>query len=156
MKQGPSPLLWIAAALVLSALTSFFVAQFATRGAGHVHSGARGDSGRDFHEWLHAELKITPEQEESLAPIESNFETQRVLLLDRIHVAGQNLASTLEENPEDTASINISLEEINSAQGELQRVTIAHFLEMKRHLSPSQAALLLQWTRESITHDHRH
>ncbi len=153
MKQGPSPLLWIVAAVVLSALTSYFVARFAAPQSFHPSTERGSDAARDFHQWLHAELRISPEQEKALAPIESSFELRRIVLLERIRVAGRTLASTLEGNPDDAASIENSLREINSAQGELQQVMIAHFLDMKKHLSPSQATLLLQWTRESITHD---
>jgi len=153
MKQGPSPILWIVAAVVLSAFTSFFVAQFAASKTGRGQSDLLTKSSPDFHEWLHAELEITPEQEKALSKIETSFERDRIELLERIRVAGQSLASTLEAKPDDSASINNCLREINSAQGELQQVMIAHFLDMKEHLSPSQATRLLQWTRESITHD---
>lgn len=153
MKQGPSPILWIVAAVALSALTSYFVARYAATTSSPARTVEGSTQTTDFHQWLHAELRISPEQEKALAPIESNFELRRMVLLERIRVAGQTLASTLEGNPDDAASIEESLREINGAQGELQQVMIAHFLDMKKHLSPSQATLLLQWTRESITHD---
>lgn len=153
-------LAWPLAAVALSALTAFAVARRTTSGHAHVHhhhhDSVVGAEGGTFHDWLHEKLAITPEQEKRLAPLEAAYAQARLRLLARIDASGRLLADALSTSPTDGAAIDAALSEIHAAQSELQRLTIGHFLEMKEHLSPDQAEKLLQWTRESITHEHRH
>ncbi|MBP6784189.1 MAG: periplasmic heavy metal sensor [Verrucomicrobiales bacterium] len=153
MNHRLKPVCWTVAAIALSALTSFLVARAAGRTTSHSHSAATGNEGGTFHDWLHSQLKITAEQESLLAPIEADYGGRRTALLRRIQNGGQGLSAALGENPVEPTGIEAALTEIHSAQGELQRLTIEHFLKMKEHLSPDQSDRLLQWTRESITHD---
>lgn len=142
--------------MVLAGLTAYVVArQTAHHHEDHAHDHPRDSSGDAFHEWLHSQLEITVEQEKQLAPIEERYTTHRGMILDRIETAGHELAAVLEKAPVDRPAVDAALEKIHEAQGELQQVTIGHFLEMKEALSPEQAAKLLRWTRESITHEHR-
>ena len=157
MKSTQKPFFWTASAVALAGLTAYVVArQTAHHHDGHVHEASPHDSSGDaFHEWLHEQLEITPEQEETLAPIERSYADSRAELLGRIGESGHRLAAALEHAPVDRAAVDAALGEIHEAQGRLQELTIGHFLEMKEALSPEQAAKLLQWTRESITHEHQ-
>lgn len=150
MSHRLGPFLWTIAAVTLSAVTAFLVAKASV--AMHSHDHSTESTGGTFHEWLHSQLDITREQEIRLAPIETVYADQRKEILTRIQKAGENLATALETEPTGSAAIHDALAKIHDAQGELQRVTIEHFLKMKEHLSPEQSQLLLQWTRESITH----
>ncbi len=154
MSHRLGPLLWTITAVLLSAATAFFVAR--TSLPGHSHDHRTENTGGTFHDWLHSQLEITPEQEERLAPIETVYADQRKAILQRIQQAGENLAAALESEPAGGPVIDDALTAIHDAQGELQRVTIEHFLMMKEHLSPEQSQRLLQWTRESITHHDEH
>lgn len=151
------PLFWTAIAVALSAATAWVVARSAMPDHHHSHAPASSpDAGETFHDWLHTQLEITPEQEAQLAPIEVAYAEQRKELLQRIQQAGQDLSTALASTPVGSDSLNEALAAIHDAQGELQRVTIEHFLKMKEHLSPEQSRRLLQWTRESITHHDGH
>lgn len=154
MSHRLGPLLWTITAVTLSAVTAFLVAKASV--SRHSHNHRTESTGGTFHDWLHSQLDITPEQEVRLAPIETIYADQRNAILPRIQQAGENLATALESEPAGSAAIHDALTEIHEAQGELQRVTIEHFLTMKEHLSPEQSQLLLQWTRESITHHDDH
>jgi nickel and cobalt resistance protein CnrR len=149
------PLFWTAIAVALSAATAWVVARSAMPDHHHSHAPASSpDAGETFHDWLHARLEITPEQEARLAAIEVAYADQRKELLQRIQQAGQDLSAALARTPVGGEALNEALATIHDAQGELQRVTIEHFLKMREHLSPEQSQRLLQWTRESITlHD---
>lgn len=156
MNASQKPFFWTAAAVVLAGVTAYVVArQTAHHHDDHVHAHPREASGDAFHEWLHSQLEITPEQEKQLAPIEQSYAQKRGALLARIESAGHDLAAVLEKVPVDRPAVDAALGNIHEAQGELQQVTIGHFLEMKEALSPEQAAKLLRWTRESITHEHQ-
>ncbi len=140
------------ATVALSALIAFAVAR-QVADAEHGHD-ANADHGDSFHAWLHEQLEISPEQERQLAPIEHAYNESRGELQRRINAAGNELAGALEDPEARRANLDAALAEIRAAQGELQGLTIHHFLEMKNHLSPEQAGKLLQWTRESIVHEH--
>ena len=150
------PLLWTIAAVALSAVTAFLVARATMTGQFRSPEAATVSAGGTFHDWLHSQLQITPDQEVSLAPIELTFVRQRMEILQQIQEAGKNLAAALESEPADSAAITEALAAIHDEQGHLQRITIEHFLKMKEHLSPDQSQRLLQWTRESITHHDGH
>lgn len=158
MKPAPHLISWTLLAVALSAVTAFLVVRFASPPAVHHHGNAGGHDphGPDdsFHAWLHERLAITPEQESKLAPIENAYERNRALIASRISEGGRNLAEALGKGPVDRTAVDLALGDIHAAQGDLQRLTIGHFLEMKEHLTEEQAGQLLQWTRESITHDH--
>jgi nickel and cobalt resistance protein CnrR len=156
MSHRLRPLLWTIAAIALSAATAFLVARVAMSDHDHSHDQATEQQGGTFHDWLHSQLEITPEQERRLAPIEEAYAGQREEILSRIHLAGQDLSAALSESSVGSPAINDALAAIHDAQGELQRTTIEHFLKMKEHLSPEQSRHLLQWTRESITHHDDH
>lgn len=149
---------WTLLAVFLSAATALLVVRVASPSSDHHHgsTGGHDPHGPDdsFHAWLHEKLAITPEQESKLAPIEEAYERNRDLLANRISEGGRNLAEALGKAPVDRTAVDLALGDIHAAQGDLQRLTIGHFLEMKEHLSKEQAGQLLQWTRESITHDH--
>lgn len=152
MTGSPSPMFWMTATIALSALTAFVVARkVADPTDGRARDG--GNHGDAFHTWLHEQLKITPEQEHQLAPIEQAYADQRNVLQERIGESGRKLADALENPEAKREQLDAALAEIRAAQGELQGVTIHHFLEMKEHLSPEQAGKLLQWTRESIINE---
>jgi len=156
LNPSQKPLFWTATAIVLAALTAYWVARWTAQHHGdHVHGGPEDHSRDAFHEWLHSQLEITPEQESLLAPVERGYTAKRQELLQVVEEAGHQLAASLERSPVDRPDVDAALEKIHNAQGQLQQVTIGHFLEMKEALSPEQAASLLRWTRESITHEHR-
>ncbi|MEX2579993.1 MAG: periplasmic heavy metal sensor [Verrucomicrobiales bacterium] len=147
----------IAAAIVLSAATSFFVArQFSPPPEGHRHRDSPAAGNDAFHEWMHANLEITEEQEAALRPVEADYRERRGALLSRIEEAGVVLAHAFESDDPESRPLQEALDEIHAAQGALQRLTLEHFFEMKRHLSPEQTERLLKWTHDSITHEHGH
>ncbi len=157
MNPALRPFAWTVAAVALSALTAYVVAR---RTAGHrhdhhhSHDAPVGPEGGTFHDWLHQQLEITPEQEQRLAPLEAAYAEKRAELLARIDTSTHRLADAIDASPTDRAGVDAALAEIQAAQGELQRLTIGHFLEKKEYLSPEQAEKLLRWTRESIAHEH--
>lgn len=147
------PLLWLLLVVVLSAATSYTVSRFSLPAPGQDH---RETAAPSFHVWMHRNLDITPEQEARLAPFENEFNEKEVVLKTRIRSAGTVLAHALEEDSTGSPEFEQALLDTQAAQGELQRLTLQHFLDMKQHLSPAQAKKLLEWTHDSILHEHSH
>lgn len=141
------------ATIVASALVSLLVVKLAAP-KNHSH---RPHSTEDFHDWVHANLKLSNEQKEAMASSETTFEEKKHSLEQRILQAGGILAHSMEEGHEsDAEPFQNALRDLNLAQGELQQLTMRHFLEMQRHLSPSQSEQMLGWVHDSIVHQHSH
>lgn len=136
--------LWVAATVVVAGITSFAVSRI-----GHRHPGPE----HDLHRWMHEQLRITPEQEKSMAPAEQAFETERARLRQDIAEAGRALADAVRDGKAGSPEIEAALERLGAAQAKLQRVTLDHFFAMKDHLGPDQAEKLLQWTHDSLLPD---
>lgn len=107
-------------------------------------------SEQSFHQWLHANLKITEAQHRELAPFEQAFEAERVRLRQEIRLAGDDLATAIRSGSRQSPAVTRALDRLHGAQGQLQRATLDHFFIMKEHLSPDQAARLVQWTQDNI------
>ena len=121
--------------------------------AAHSHDdGAAHEHGEgDFHAWVHAHLRTTPDQNEALAPHERAYETLRVELREKIHAAGRELAEAIRrENDAASPTLALALSRLHQSQGELQRATLDHFFTMKQHLSPEQAELMRLWTHDRL------
>ncbi|MCB1063981.1 MAG: periplasmic heavy metal sensor [Verrucomicrobiae bacterium] len=114
-----------------------------------------GNSEAHFHEWLHQNLEISPEQEELLMPFEMKFETDRQECRAKIEAAGTALAAAIRSSTNaKSPEVEAALQQLIAEQGELQRLTLEHFFAMKQHLSPEQGEKLLHWTHDSITDGH--
>lgn len=140
-----SPLTRILGVVLIAGLTAFLVSRFAP--SLDKEATAASD---DFHHWVHENLHLNQAQHEALAPIESAYESERRLLASDIKAAGRKLADLLRTDTATPAEIDAALADLNLAQAELRRVTLHHFLAMKEHLDPEQAAQLLDWTHDRI------
>ena len=147
---------WMIAAMLFSVLLAGGTATLVTDWVLHRHgeSHAHDHAEPDFHAWMHEHLDITPEQHAMLEPIEAEFEQQRVQWRGEIRTAGQEVAAAISEANVNDARLKTALERLNKAQGELQRLTLEHFFAMKRHLRPTQAKKLLEWTHDSLAREH--
>lgn len=145
-------ILWSMGTVCLAAIVSFFVARETldrskpSPGSGHSEKG--------FHDWLHENLAITPEQEALLLPYELAFEKDRDRLRRDIELAGQSLAVAIRDFDAGSTQVIEARKRLTTLQGELQQATLDHFFAMKEHLTQEQGAKLLQWTQDSITHGH--
>ncbi len=146
-------IIWSLATIVLAAAISIFVAKKTTQRQPHHHHHHGGHE--DFHQWLHDNLKITPEQETILRPQEEAFESERQALQQKIKSAGKTLAGAIQSSAPDSPDVLKAHEALLAAQGELQRATLKHFFTMKSHLSEEQGQKLLDWTHDSLIHGHR-
>ena len=121
---------WLLISAVFSAVLAGGTAWFVTDWVLHRHgeSHAHDQTEPDFHAWMHEHLDITPEQHEILEPIEAEFEEQRVRLRGEIRAAGLEVAAAIGEATVNDARLKSALERLNNSQGDLQRMTLEHFL----------------------------
>ena len=148
-------MVFVALVLGAAAGSAFLAARLASHRheAEHSHSEA---SEKDFHAYLHANLKPTPEQTAVLEPLEAEYEKERLRLRGEIDKASRELAERIKAGTRGAPEVEGALARLHGLQGELQRKTLDHFFEMKEHLDASQAALLLKLTHDSILDKHDH
>ena len=107
--------------------------------------GAHREAGSaaDYHQWLHAQLGISEEQNAALHPIEEDFEQKRNALTEQIREANAELGDAMQEDKAKTPRVEAILARIHAAQKAIQEETIHHFFEMKPHLTEAQFEKLL-------------
>jgi Spy/CpxP family protein refolding chaperone len=143
VKRPAAFALWALATIVLAGGTSMLVHRV---GRSHSHREA------DFHQWMHRNLQLTPQQHDALEPAEQRFAERQAALRSEISDAGRALAVAIRSGDADSPEIVAALDRLNNAQAELQRATLKHFFEMKEQLDPEQAEKLRQWTHDRLLH----
>ena len=142
-------LLWLLATIAVAALTAWSVTQRVPPAPTDPHPADHAGTPPSLHEWMHQQLELSPGQHAALDPLESSYETERVRLRQLIRQLGSELANGIRDSAPDAAII-AAQEKLHAAQGQLQQATLRHFIEMKQHLTPAQAARLAAWTHDSI------
>lgn len=102
------------------------------------------------HDWVHSRLKLSPEQERALKPIEARYAVQRSRLERNLHLANVALADAIQRDRGESENVLHAIEEIHARMGELQKVTIGHIFEMQDVLTPEQYDALLRMTAEAL------
>lgn len=107
----------------------------------------------DPHQWLHEQLNITSEQDTKLEPIEAKFAKRKRALEAEIHKANRELATAINEDGNYSVRVKQSVDKIQAAMGELQKVTLEHLFEMHSVLTPEQRTKLNSLTTDALTHN---
>ena len=145
-------ILWSLATVCLAGVVSYFVARETMQHS--KDASTEGHSEQGFHDWLHENLEITPQQEKLLLSHELTYEKDRSRIRQEIEATGRELADAIRSFDAGSAEVTAAREQLAKLQGELQKVTLDHFFAMKEHLNEEQGAKLLRWTHDSIINGH--
>lgn len=104
----------------------------------------------DYHDWIHAELGMTAEQERHFLPYEQQYEQTKRHLTEVIRLANQELALAISEDRTNSLRVQNAVRRIHEAMGQLQQATLQHIFEMKEVLQPEQYDRLIELTREAL------
>jgi len=104
-----------------------------------------------LHEFVHREMGLTPEQEAKLERLEQAFAVRRRVREAELRSANAELAAAIQARHEYSPEVQASVERFHHAMGELQKETIVHVLEMRRVLTPEQAAKFDARVAEALT-----
>lgn len=104
----------------------------------------------DYHDWIHAELEMTAEQERRLQSSEQHYEETKRHLTEVIRLTNQELARAIAEDRANSARVQAAVQRIHEAMRQLQQATLQHIFEMEKVLEPDQYDRLMHLTREAL------
>ncbi|MBS0657238.1 MAG: periplasmic heavy metal sensor [Verrucomicrobia bacterium] len=107
----------------------------------------------DAHQWLHDQLHLSKEQDEKMAPAEKRFLETRAKLIAEIRSANRELAVAIQKEGRWSPAVEAAIERGLRAQGELQRATVRHCLEISDYLTPEQTKRFLHLTSDALSRD---
>ena len=153
----------VAASALVSAITTSLITIQWHDHHNPAHQNHEPDS-HDFHTWLHTNLDLTEAQSKALLPIEESFTAEQKRLRVEIASAADDLAHRIShqgsdqgsDQGQDDAAVTNALERLDHAQAALHRLSLSHFFQMKKELTPEQTKQILRWTHDSIVGDHSH
>lgn len=144
MRSVPRTILFLALVIAVAAVSALISARV-----------IRSDSSAslDAHQWLHDQLKLSSAQDEKMAPAEKRFLAQRTKLIEEIRSANRDLAAAIRAEGRWSPAVEAAIERGLRAQGELQRATVRHCLEISDYLTPEQTKRFLHVTAEALSRD---
>lgn len=119
--------------------------------------GARYVVGRHHHETLQTamlkNLDLTATQSARLEALHADFTVRRAAREAELRRANAELATAIRARHEYSPEVQAAVERIHHAMGELQTETIVHVLDMRRELTPAQAATFDARIDRALTDD---
>lgn len=137
----------LAAIAMISAASSFLTLRMVNRDA--------SSPAEDYHDWVHKNLNMTAEQERRSQKSERRYEETKRHLDEVIRLANSDLAERILQDKSYSPSVEISVAEIHSAVGHLQKATLEHIFELKEVLDAEQYERLIELTAEGLSENSR-
>jgi nickel and cobalt resistance protein CnrR len=104
-----------------------------------------------LHDIVHRDLDLTARQLEQIESIERRFASRRVELEREVQDANRDLARAIAASGGDSRAVQPAVHHFHDAMGRLQEETIAHIFEMRRVMTPEQAARFDREVSEALT-----
>lgn len=132
--------------IVVAGAAAFCAVHFMTSCGSCSMSTASGTP----HDWLHAQLQLTPEQKKAFEPVEARFHENYQRANTALLEANRELARTLGESKEFSPEVAAAIEKVHHRMGELQKLSIRHIFEMRPMLTPEQNERLLHYAQQAL------
>ncbi|MBU1378816.1 MAG: periplasmic heavy metal sensor [Alphaproteobacteria bacterium] len=108
-----------------------------------------------LHEFVHEKLALTSAQTAQLEGLEQDFAVRRRAREAELRAANAALAAAIQTRHEYSPEVQAAVERFHHTMGELQKETILHVLDMRKVLTPAQAAQYDGRIAEALTEDGR-
>ena len=108
-----------------------------------------------LHELVHHELDLTQAQKAKLEGLEQDFAVRRKAREAELRAANAALAAAIQAGHTYSPEVQAAVERFHHAMGELQKETILHVLDMRKVLTPAQAARYDQRISQALTEENR-
>jgi Spy/CpxP family protein refolding chaperone len=108
-----------------------------------------------LHEFVHDELDLSAAQEARVEALERDFAGRRKTREAQLRAANAELAAAIRARHEYSPEVTAAVERFHQAMGELQKETITHVLDVRKVLTPAQAARYDERIAEALTEESR-
>jgi nickel and cobalt resistance protein CnrR len=108
-----------------------------------------------LHEFVHDELDLTAAQEAQLEGLERDFAVRRKAREAELRAANAALAAAIQAGHTYSPEVQSAVERFHHTMGELQKETILHVLDMRKILTPAQAARYDERIAQALTEETR-
>lgn len=142
MKKPVAALVFLALVFVVAAAAAFLSNRVCCKMEPSHH---------DAHEWIHAQLGLTPDQDLRLDAIEKAYREKRRHFEREMAAANRELAEAIRFEGKDSERVHAAIGKIHSNMGELQLLTVGHVFEMRDVLTPEQYRKLLDFTADALS-----
>ena len=109
------------------------------------------DQASSLHDFVHGELNLSPEQHKQLGALEDEFALRRRGREAQLRAANAELAEAIQSRHEYSPQVQAAVERFHHEMGELQKETILHVLDMRKVMTPEQAAKFDRRISEALT-----
>lgn len=144
---------WLVSAAAVAALTAWLALLWHVRMRHEIPAGSAAaySSLSLTHEWLHANLTLSPEQHEKLERIAAETEKEQAECRERIRQAEREIAVVLRAGDEHSPSLPGAMQQLSTAQTALHQAAVRHYFAVCRVLDDSQRRSFAQWNTERLT-----
>lgn len=104
-----------------------------------------------LHEFVHEELDLSSAQEAQLEKLERDFAVRRKAREAELRAANASLAAAIQARHTYSPEVQAAVERFHHEMGQLQTETILHVLDMRRILTPAQAARYDERIAQALT-----
>ncbi|MFZ5684642.1 Spy/CpxP family protein refolding chaperone [Phenylobacterium sp.] len=108
-----------------------------------------------LHEFVHDELDLTADQSARLEIMERDFAARRSRREAELRAANAELAAAMAAGRGYTPEVRAAVERFHATMGALQKETILHVLDMRKVLTPEQAARYDRRISRALTEETR-
>ncbi len=145
MNRSLRLLLLLAVVAAVGGASSFLTARLV---AGSARPAPAGES--DVCTWACAQLQLTPEVTKAIGVVRARYAPRRSAINAHLRTANVALGSAVQEEGAWSPRVAAALEDIQRAQGELQKVTVEQLFELKSAVAPGQYQRLLRACSETL------
>jgi Spy/CpxP family protein refolding chaperone len=92
-----------------------------------------------LHDRIHAEITLTPAQEQRLHGLEARFDHDRITRDAAMRAADARLAAAMLREGRYGPGVAAAVDDVHRAMGDLQKASIDHMFAMRAVLTPAQA-----------------
>lgn len=103
------------------------------------------------HDWLHHTLGLTETEREAIDAFEDPYRTERARLQEEFDQKVQAIADLLENSEEFGPDVVHAIHELHIVHGQLQELSIRHYFDMLRVLSPDKQDQLRKLAVEALS-----
>lgn len=149
MKKSYLQLLGIIALIAGVAVGGVYMGQHYFHHDHPPHTHVKANSLNDY---IHAQLNITPEQDEKLKDMEREYQEKVIYLEEKLKLANMELANAIKEEKRYGPRVEKAIADNHTTMGELQKATMQHLFKMQTVLTEEQNQKMNRIITDALYH----